>query len=78
MKVLVPRGERTQNQNLPSFEDFLDQLVWDGHLKEFVDQKKTRSEEAEDVEAKPNTRFDRSNEETYDTQEEDFPLGTIH
>ena len=58
-----------------ALKTFLDQLVQDGHLKEFVDQEKTRSEEAE---TKPNPRFDRSIEETDDTQEEDLLLGIIH
>ena len=44
-------------------------------MKEFVDQEKTR---AEDAKAKPNLRFDWSNEEIDDTQEEDLPLGIIH
>ncbi|GFZ09224.1 hypothetical protein Acr_20g0010320 [Actinidia rufa] len=43
--------EGAQNQELPSSELFLDQLVWDGHLKEFVDQEKTKAKEAK---AKPN------------------------
>ena len=42
-------------------------------MKEFIDQEKTRAEEAE---AKPNPRFDRSNEEIDDTLEEDY--GIIH
>ena len=45
------------------------------HLKEYVDQEKTRVEE---VEVRPNPMFDRSNAETKDAMEEDFPLGTIH
>ena len=44
-------------------------------MKEFVDQEKTKSEEAE---AKSNHGFDRSNEETNDTPEEDLPLVIIH
>ena len=58
-----------------SFEDFSQSLVQDGHLKKFIDQERTRADE---VEVKPNTRFDRGNEEIEDVMEEDLPLGTIH
>ena len=44
-------------------------------MKEFVDQEKTRAEEAK---AKPNPRFGWSNEETDNTLEEDLPLEIIH
>ena len=37
------------------FKVFIDQLVQEGHLKEFVDQEKTRRGE---VEIRPNPRFD--------------------
>ena len=56
------KGQRIEN--CLALKIFLDQLVRDGHLKEFVDHEKTR---AKNVEAKPNPTFDRSNEETYDT-----------
>ena len=51
---------------------FLDQLIRDGHLKEYIDQEKTRAKEAE---VSPNPRFDRGNEETDDALEKDLPLG---
>ncbi|GFZ03392.1 hypothetical protein Acr_16g0000160 [Actinidia rufa] len=56
---------------------FLDQLVRDGHLKEFVDEEKTRVEKTE---AKPNSRFDRGDNDSQETadEEEDLPLVTIH
>ena len=67
------KGHRTENCRV--LKTFLDQLVRNGHLKEFVDQEKTKVEDAKD---KSNLRFDRSDEETDDTQEEDLPLGIIH
>ena len=56
---------------------FLDQLVQDGQLKEFIDEDKTRAEKAK---ARPNPRFDRGNDETERTadEEDDLPLGTIY
>ena len=75
MEVFLSCGEVAQNWELLSSEGFLDQLVRDGHLKEFVNQEKSRAKE---VEAKPNLRFDRSNEETDNILEEDLPQGTIH
>ena len=56
---------------------FLEELVRDRHLKEFVDKEKTRVEK---VEAKPNPRFDRGDDKAKRTvsDEEDIPLGTIH
>ena len=47
---------------------FLDQLVQDGHLKEFIDGKKTQ---AKKTEVKPNPRFDRGDDETDKTMEEE-------
>ena len=50
---------------------FLDQLVRDGHLKEFFDQEKTRAEETK---VRPNPRVDRGTEEADKTlDEEDLP-----
>ena len=56
------KGHRTENCR--ALKIFLDQLVQDGHLKDFIDQEKTR---AKDVEAKPNPKFDWSHEEADDT-----------
>ena len=44
-------------------------------MKEFMDQEETRAKDGKD---KPDNRFDRSNKEIDDTQEEDFSLGIIH
>ena len=44
-------------------------------MNEFVDKEKTSTKE---VEAKPNPRFDQSNEEIDNTLEKDIPLGIIH
>ena len=52
-----------------------DQLVWDGHLKEFIDQEKNKEEEAG---AKLNPKFYRNNKEIDNILEEDLSLGTIH
>ena len=67
------RRHRTDNYQALN----LDQLVRYGHLKEFVDQEKTWAGEAE---VKPNSRFDRGDDETNKMAEEekDLPLGTIH
>ncbi|GFS41376.1 hypothetical protein Acr_00g0073960 [Actinidia rufa] len=57
---------------------FLEQQVQDKHLKEFVDEEKTR---AEITEARPNSRFDRGGgdvEKAIDVGDKDLPLGTIH
>ena len=75
MEVFLFLGEGAQNLELPSFEAFLDMLVWDRHLKEFVDKEKTRAKEAV---VKSNPTFYQSNEETDNTLEDDLLLGTIH
>ena len=56
--------KETENriENYRALKTFLDHLVRDGHLNELVDKEKTRANEVE-VKAKPNPRFDRSNEE---------------
>ena len=58
---------------------FLDQLVRDEHLKEFIDEENTRIEK---VEARTNPRFDQGNEEINkaldEEEDEDLLLGTIH
>ena len=54
---------------------FFDQLIRDGHLKEFVDQGKTQQEKTK---VKPNPKFDRDNEEIEDAMKEDLPFETIH
>ncbi|GFY85297.1 hypothetical protein Acr_04g0000350 [Actinidia rufa] len=70
------KGHKTENCR--ALKAFLEQLVHDGHLKEFVDNEKTRAEVAE---AEANRRPDRVREETEeaaDAEDEDLPLGTIH
>ncbi|GFY92772.1 GPI-anchored adhesin-like protein, putative [Actinidia rufa] len=65
-------------ENCRALKAFLEQLVHDGHLKEFVDNEKTQAEAAE---AEANQRPDRVGaemEETADAEDEDLPLGTIH
>ncbi|GFZ09869.1 hypothetical protein Acr_21g0004680 [Actinidia rufa] len=65
-------------ENCRALKAFLEQLVHDGHLKEFVDNEKTRTEAAE---AEANGRPDRVKEETKEAanaEDEDIPLGTIH
>ena len=47
-------------ENCRALKVFLDQLVRDGHLKEFVDEEKYRAEKAE---VRPNLRFDRGDNE---------------
>ena len=44
-------------------------------MKEYIDQEMTKVEE---VEVRPNSRFDRGNDKENDALEEDLPLGTIH
>ncbi|GFZ19655.1 hypothetical protein Acr_28g0003600 [Actinidia rufa] len=70
------KGHKTENCR--ALKAFLEQLVHDGHLKEFVDNEKTRAEAAE---AEADRRPDRVREETEgaaDAEDEDLPLGTIH
>ncbi|XP_057505216.1 uncharacterized protein LOC130788530 [Actinidia eriantha] len=64
-------------ENYRALKAFLEQLVRDGHLKEFVDDKKTR---AEATEARTATELDRGGNEieAVDMEDEDLPLGTIH
>ena len=61
------KGHRTTNCR--AFKTFLDQLIWAGHLKEYVDRKKTKIEEAE---VRPNPRVDRDNDKRDDALEEDL------
>ena len=58
-------------------EVFLDLLVQDGHLKEFLDKEKTQAEKAE---VRPNPRFEKDDDEIEKTkeEEEDLPLCTIY
>ncbi|GFZ15806.1 hypothetical protein Acr_25g0002150 [Actinidia rufa] len=53
---------------------FLDQLVEARHLKEYIDQKKIKPEEAE---VRPNPRFDRGNDEADNALKEDLLLDKI-
>ncbi|GFZ02162.1 hypothetical protein Acr_15g0007710 [Actinidia rufa] len=57
---------------------FLEQLVRDGHLKEFVDNEKTRADVAEtEADRRPN-RARAKMEKAVDAEDEDLPLGTIN
>ena len=67
VEVFISRGERAQDRNCQDLKVFLDHLVQDEHLKEYVDLEKTQEEE---VEIRPNPKFD-------DTLEKDL-LETIH
>ncbi|GFY97538.1 hypothetical protein Acr_12g0000790 [Actinidia rufa] len=64
-------------ENYRALKAFLEQLFLDGHLKEFVDNEKTR---AKATEAKTTMRPNRGGNEieAVDTEDEDLPLGTIH
>ncbi|GFY95352.1 hypothetical protein Acr_10g0007370 [Actinidia rufa] len=74
----MKRGDK-RTDSCQALKFFLDQLVQDGHLKEFIDEEKTQEKEAK---AKLNPRFDRRDdndeEERTTDEEEDQPLGTIH
>ncbi|GFZ21626.1 hypothetical protein Acr_29g0007880 [Actinidia rufa] len=64
-------------ENCRPLKAFLEQLVCDRHLKEFIDDEKTRAAAAD---AKTNPRFDRGGdevEETVNVEDEDLPLGTL-
>ncbi|GFZ00573.1 hypothetical protein Acr_14g0002080 [Actinidia rufa] len=69
------KGHKIENCRALKF--FLDQLVRDRHLKEFLEEDKTQEEKAE---LKPNPRFDRGENEQDKAmdEDEDLPLGTIH
>ncbi|GFZ09192.1 hypothetical protein Acr_20g0010000 [Actinidia rufa] len=56
----------------------LEQLVRDGHLKEFIDNEKTRAEVAETEADKRPDRVRAEMEEAADAEDEDLPLGIIH
>ncbi|XP_057490953.1 uncharacterized protein LOC130776722 [Actinidia eriantha] len=64
-------------ENCRALKAFLEQLVRDGHLKEFVDNEKTQ---AEATEAGTSIGPDRGRNEieAINTEDEDLPLGTIH
>ncbi|GFZ21894.1 hypothetical protein Acr_29g0010560 [Actinidia rufa] len=70
--------KRHKIENCRALKAFLEQLVHDGHLKEFMDNEKTRAEAAK---TEANRRPDRVREEVkeaVDAEDEDLPLGTIH
>ena len=76
LKIFISREKGHKTENCQAVKVFLDQLIWDGHLKEFFDQEKTIEEEAN---VRPNPKFDRGNEEIDKAlDKEDLPLGTIH
>ena len=64
-----------RTKNCRALKIFLDKLIQDGPLKEYVDQDNTQTKEAE---VRPNPRFDRCHEKANDALEEDLPQGTIH
>ncbi|GFS29238.1 hypothetical protein Acr_00g0005930 [Actinidia rufa] len=69
------RGHKMENYR--ALKEFLDQLVRDGHLKEFMDDGKTQVEKTE---VRPNPRFNQGGNEGDHTvgEYDDLPLGTIH
>ncbi|PSR88326.1 DEAD-box ATP-dependent RNA helicase [Actinidia chinensis var. chinensis] len=70
------RGHRTDSCR--ALKSFLNQLVINGHIKEFIGEGKTRVGK---YEAKPNPRFDQGGDDKANPmadEEEDLPLGTIH
>ncbi|GFY97770.1 hypothetical protein Acr_12g0003110 [Actinidia rufa] len=77
----VGRGEapvkRRKDGSSPALKAFLEQLVCDGHLKEFVDNEKTRAE-ATEVGTTIGPERGGNEIEVVDTEDEDLPLGTIH
>ena len=53
-------------------------MVWDGHLKEFMDDEKSQAKKAE---VRLNLRFNRGDDEEQTkvvAEDEDLPIGTIH
>ena len=62
-------------ENCKALKTFLDQLVQAKHLKEFVDQEKTKAKE---VKVRPNLRFDHNRDEAGNGLEKNLPLKTIH
>ncbi|PSS21414.1 Mediator of RNA polymerase II transcription subunit 13-like [Actinidia chinensis var. chinensis] len=70
------KGHRTENYR--ALKAFLEQLVHDGHLKEFVDNEKTRVEAAETEANRRPDQVGAEMEEAADAEDEDLPLGTIH
>ncbi|GFS32499.1 hypothetical protein Acr_00g0023020 [Actinidia rufa] len=70
------KGHKTENCR--ALKAFLEQLVHDGHLKEFVDDEKTRAQAAETEANRRHDRVREEVEEVADVEDEDLPLGTIH
>ncbi|XP_057461870.1 uncharacterized protein LOC130752096 [Actinidia eriantha] len=69
------KGHKTENCR--ALKAFLEQLVRDEHLKEFVDDEKTRAEGTKAGTTAGTDRGENENE-AVDTEDEDLPLGTIH
>ena len=61
--------KRAQNKKLRGIEDFPGSLIQAGHLKQFVDQEKTKAKEAK---VRPNPMFDCDREEADEALEEDL------
>ena len=76
MEMLLPWEKEPQNKELPGPESLPWSAGSDGHLEECVDEEKIQEEKAD---IRPNPRFDRGNDETDKTmEEEDLSMGTIH
>ncbi|GFS33859.1 hypothetical protein Acr_00g0030920 [Actinidia rufa] len=58
-----------------ALKSFLDYLVQAGNLKEYMDQEKTKAEEAE---IRPNSMFDCNKDKADNALKEDLSRGTIH
>ncbi|GFY97478.1 hypothetical protein Acr_12g0000190 [Actinidia rufa] len=77
-KLLAKIRDKPYFKKLEALKAFLEQLVRDGHLKEFVDNEKTRAEAAETEADRRPDRVGAEMEEAADAEDEDLPLGTIH
>ncbi|GFZ01236.1 hypothetical protein Acr_14g0008710 [Actinidia rufa] len=64
-------------ENCKALKAFLEQLVYDEHLKEFIDNEKTQAEAAETEANKRPNRVRVEMEEAVDAEDEDLALGTI-
>ena len=70
------KGHKTEGCR--ALRAFLEQLVRDGHLKEFVDNEKSRTGAVETEVDKRTDRREREVEDAADAEDSDLPLGTIH
>ena len=74
-KFVYHEDKRYMTENYRALNFLLYQMVQVGHLKELVDQEKTKAEE---IEVRRNPRFDQKRKDDDNALEENLPIETIH